>query len=398
MASTAPPYNCTQDVQCPGNLICYTNISWTPDGCGCTSYYDWHLRPGQNITEDPWCVELSPMTYARVGIYGALAFGFAALAMLALVDVIRLSRIGPLRLDASLTTLLLNMMSFIFGALYSVFNLADHLDPVGAVLLLFGDGNKYQVYANGDYATFALQVLFGTWAALHVSLMWLELGWRHRSGKVSKTANVSRNSVGFRIVVVCEIGWILICIGLMGTGRMSFISVVALPILIGLGVTYARAGYELTHLLQISQASRTGHMSATVTAEGSSGAASPQGGSRVARPTSRDSKAIRSVRVTVINVSASLFLQTAFAVGFLYYHVLHDWRESYVPDMFPPGAAFLVLESFAILYTGWSIYYYCHRGVLGKIQRARDARDAKHLVSGGVTVASTQGTGATNTR
>ena len=386
MAAVAPPINCTQDADCQGNLVCYSNVSWAPNGCSCSTYYDWQAAPGQNLTADPFCVEFGVGVIVRLVVGGIAITVSASLAAAALVDVLRLARLGPLHLDASLTTLLLQMTSFIFATCYQATHIASTLAPSAGVLLLFGNGDKYQQYAQAEYATLAIQLLFATWAALHVSLMWLELGWRHHRGIASKTSNVSPASV--KLVVFLESAWVVLCIGIMGTGNFQFIGVAAVPVLVALGIVYARAGYELTKLLEMSQRTRAGHMSANITADNSSTitSSSTEGAvrhsTRTVRPTTRDSSAIRSVRFTVVNVSFSLFVQTGLAAGYIVTHVLYDWRESFLPGQVGPGLAFLLLEHLAILYTGWGIFHYCHKGTMAKLRRARDSNNSKAIAPG----------------
>lgn len=36
---------CVYERDCPGNEICYRNVTWRSDGCGCSTYYGFKRNP-----------------------------------------------------------------------------------------------------------------------------------------------------------------------------------------------------------------------------------------------------------------------------------------------------------------------------------------------------------------
>jgi len=211
---------CRDDRDCPGTLICFTNVSWhlpeqpgSESFCSCASIFGW-------VGDD--CQDFGPATVMTIVTDSILVAGFLLLIVISWNDIIiaHLTAGKALYKEKTVTALIF-MIGFacVFGCIYTVFQLWLVLSP------------KKYIYSSTHHpeeksfpkiinilfqVSVFLMSVFTMMSALHVSIIWLKT--------VSKTK--METILPYRTFTIClEIAYIIsqavpLVLGLYGLAAM----------------------------------------------------------------------------------------------------------------------------------------------------------------------------------
>mmetsp|Transcript_19243 Transcript_19243/g.31598 ORF Transcript_19243/g.31598 Transcript_19243/m.31598 type:complete len:409 (-) Transcript_19243:38-1264(-) len=239
---------CKVDNDCPATKICYIGVEWGPTTEGFCQCNTWYGYQGDNCDEFGTTTNVMLAVIIFQIVIGVVLACFALSAWFKYMYTFRKDLLSSPATLVTLTAATLAVVSFVVCRLLVVLSTASP-NAHDAWTSWAEDATKTDVYTLAARPFIFLTQLFTVVAALHVSVLWVEIANNANKMRVNNVKTVTKYR---RAVVVTEILF-GIAIGVVAAlGKFQLSVVVGLPFITIMIVTFLVGRHRMVSLLNVT--------------------------------------------------------------------------------------------------------------------------------------------------